>query len=81
MKVKIKSWKQLEQEFGFNEEGEIACTFGFTRDMEQALPEDRIIDVRVATNLDPSSTVYLNDTEELRYWWFSDDMIEKIIEE
>ena len=81
MKVKIKSWKQLEQEFGVHEEGEVACTFGFTRDMEQALLENRIIDVRAVARIDDAPIVYLCSTEGLKLCWFSDDMFEEIIEE
>jgi len=81
MKVKIKTWEQMEKEFGLDGDGAIACTFGFINEMEQELPEDRIIVVRVVPNPDSPSTVYLCGVKELRHWWFSYDMIEEIIEE
>jgi len=81
MKVKIKTWEQMEKEFGLYDDGEIDCTFIFSEYMEQALPEDRIIDVRISPHEVSSFPVYLSDEPALKYLWFSDDMIEEIIEE
>jgi len=82
MKVKIKTWEAMEKEFGLYDDGDIPCAFGFLECMEQALPEDRVIDVRVDIGQDSTGTVYRCDAiEQLRHLWFSDDMIEEIITE
>jgi len=74
MKVKIKTWRALERKFGLDEEGDINCQYIFTKDMEEVLPEDRIIEVERGID------VYFFETETTE-WWISDDMIEKVIEE
>ena len=43
MKVKIKTWKEMEKEFGLTGWGDINCNCNFPREMENKLPEDRII--------------------------------------
>ena len=43
-KVKIKTWEQMEKEFGLNPDGVIPCGGDyFTELMEKELPNDRII--------------------------------------
>lgn len=44
-KVIIKSWKQMELEYGLNHYGSIDCNDGFTKKMEKEIPESRIIEV------------------------------------
>jgi len=79
MKVKIKTWETLEKEFGLDEEGDINCSFFFTKDMEEELPADRIIEVEPRIDLiDGRKYLFEND---ISLWWVSDDMIEQIIEE
>jgi hypothetical protein len=41
----IKTWGQMEKEFGLNEYGAIRCTGFFTREMEEDMPPHRIIHV------------------------------------
>jgi len=43
VKVKIKTWKEMEREFGLNGWGDINCMCNFTKEMENKMPEDRII--------------------------------------
>lgn len=46
-KVRIKTWKEMEKEFGLDEEGDIN-TLGswlFIKNMEERLPNDRIIEI------------------------------------
>jgi len=43
MKVKIKTWKVLVEEYGLTADGDIYCARPFTPYMEILLPENRII--------------------------------------
>ena len=45
MLVRIKTWKQMEKEFGINEEGGIDCFPWFIKGMEFFLPTSRIIKI------------------------------------
>jgi hypothetical protein len=65
--VKIKSWKQMEEEFGMNALGSIACNKDFTTIMNIDLPENRIIKI---------SEDYIWEVGR-RDWDISDDMIEE----
>jgi hypothetical protein len=40
--VKIKTWDKMVEEFGISE-GTINCLQGFTEEMEEAMPKNRII--------------------------------------
>jgi len=44
MKVKIKTWSEMEEEFGLFV-GSIDCKCSFTKIMEGQIPEDRIIEI------------------------------------
>lgn len=68
-KVKIKTWEQLAEEFGGGETFSINCQCGFPLMMNNALPEDRIIDV--------TST---NGHLMWEGWEVSQDMIEEEVE-
>ena len=41
--VKIKTWEQMEQEFGLTPSGNINCKSTFIVDMEKQIPKNRII--------------------------------------
>lgn len=45
MKVKIKTWQEMEQEFGLDEQGDINCDQYFVVEMEADMPKDRIIEI------------------------------------
>ena len=64
-KVKIKTWQQMESEYGLNNNGNINCHFTFTAKMEEKMPDDRIIEI------DARSHWLL--------WEISKDMIEEVI--
>ena len=72
VKVKIKTWKQMEEEFGLNDEGNIAAKDIFVRGMEEMMPDDRIIEI-----------VSYNNSPIFRWggWSITADMIEKIFNE
>ena len=65
--VKIKTWEQMEEEFGTNSHGNILTEYIFTEDMERQMPEDRIIEV------------YENG--DWNGWSIDEDMIDSVIEE
>lgn len=44
-KVKIKTWQEMEEEFGLDELEDINCEECFTQLMEELLPKDRIIEI------------------------------------
>ena len=71
MKVKIKTWKQMEKEFGLDFYGDINCKYYFTSEMEKDMPKNRIIEI-----ID-NERWWVNDG----YWSVSEDMIKKIIGE
>ena len=77
MKVRIKTWDEMVNEFGFNQKYRyIDCTFGFIQEMEQMLPEDRIIDVEAI-----ETGGYEWAVGEFWEWDISDNMIAEVIEE
>ena len=82
MKVRIKTWEEMEKEFGVDNVGDIKCKETFNTYMEELLPKDRIIEVKENgkySNLLPHNVYdwYVDEFE----WNISDDMIEEIIEE
>ena len=82
MKVKIKTWGEMEKEFGVDNVGDIKCKETFNTYMEELLPKDRIIEIKengMYSNLLPHNVYdwYVDEFE----WNISDDMIEEIIEE
>lgn len=46
-KVRIKTWEEMEKEFGLDEYGDILVTgaYYFIKDMENIIPKDRIIEI------------------------------------
>lgn len=71
--VKIRTWDDMEAEFGLDQEGDIKCPAIFTTDMEKELPSDRIIEV-----IGPDS---VGDYEWLRRYIIHPSMIEYFIPE
>jgi len=72
MKVEIKTWKEMEAEFGLDDRGNIDCFGVFTVDMEAYLPYDRIISVDA--DIDPT----------MAYWEgyaITKNMIKRVVEE
>ena len=45
MKVQIKTWEEMEKEFGLTDVGFINCRETFTTNMEKLMPKDRIIEI------------------------------------
>ena len=73
MKLKIKTWDAMVEEFGVDNMGDIACYDGFVVDMDEMLPDDRIIEIFFEDGR------WLWDESER--WIISNDMIEETIEE
>jgi hypothetical protein len=69
MKVKIKTWKQMVDEFGLDSDGDILSDIAFTHEIEEMLPEDRIIEIG-------KDKIWKKEG-----LFISDDVIEKVIEE
>ena len=77
MKVKIKTWDDMVEEFGIYPSGElIICDRGFTVAMENDMPKDRIIELEQPLPYDPSVWLW----KEGR-WIITDDMIAEYIDE
>ena len=70
MRVKIKSWEQMEKEFGLKHKENIACRYVWTCDMEEEIPEDRIIQVETCELYDMN----------WQDWSISEDMIEAYLD-
>ena len=45
MKVKIKTWEKMKSKYGLDEDGDIFPYPSFLKEMEKALPENRIIEI------------------------------------
>ena len=45
MKVRIKTWEEMEKEFGLTASGSIGVRAGFNTAMEKLMPKDRVITV------------------------------------
>ena len=73
MKVKIRTWEDMEAEFGLTFENDIDSPILYLKEIEEDMPKDRIVEL---TN---EGSIF-----ELDYifngWLITDDMIEKIIE-
>jgi hypothetical protein len=85
MKVKIKTWKQMEKEFGLTNNEHIQVKYrrvSFNFNMEDSLPKDRIIEIEKGEKMSKihSYNIYIWYTDDDK-WHISDDMIEEIIEE
>jgi len=74
-KVRIKTWAEMEQEFGLNYLGEIDVKFVFTPTMEELMPSDRIIEI---TQVDTDRYRW---TTSLRSYSISEGMIKQFISE
>ncbi len=75
-KVKIKSWQEMEEEFGLNCAENINCNFTFTKEMEKYCGA-----VATIRRIDSDGEVELTSTSsnlDFSYWTFSTDMIKKV---
>jgi len=72
-KVRIKTWAEMEEEFGLNVVGSVKVEYSFTPEMERRMPEDRVVTVdnRVITVAGRCGTAML----EGRLWNISKDMV------
>jgi hypothetical protein len=71
--VKVKPWDVLEKEFGVDGDGDIKCMFSFTKEMEELLPEDRIIKVDFFKKDD----LYRWNTD-VNDFWLPDEVLEDL---
>ena len=74
-KVKIKSWQEMEEEFGLNCIKSINCKFSFTKEMEKYCGA-----VATIRRIDSYGQVELTSTSsnlDFSCWAFSTDMIKK----
>lgn len=74
-KVKIKSWQEMEKEFGLNRFESINCKFSFTKEMEKYCGA-----VATISGIDSNGTVNLTSASpniDFSVWTFSTDMIKK----
>jgi len=46
MRVRIKTWEEMEEEFGLDYKGNLAVKGYFTREIERHMPRNRIIEIR-----------------------------------
>ncbi len=75
--VKIKTWEQMEKEFGLDEVfGDIACRCSFVKEMEWAITKDRIIEI-----YEIDEHFYWEEGLESNEWEITNDMIEEIIKD
>ena len=77
MLVEIKTWKEMEEEFGLNKYGlSIACYNTYIREMEDEMPEDRIIEV----DKNITRSHLYNWVGSSLYWSISKVIIKRIVE-
>ena len=74
--VKIKTWEQMEGEFGLDEDGDIykQNVFVFTNIMEGLLPKNRIIKIEYSIDYDE----YIWKCQDYSYY-IKNDMIEEAL--
>jgi hypothetical protein len=72
--VKIKTWYQMEKVFGLDEDGDIDIPGAFVKDMEENMPENRII---VIEEVDSSINNWFAKNEN---WGITDEMIEEYLD-
>jgi len=75
MKVKLKTWDRMEEEFGLTEEGHIDCFLIFPKSLDEVIPEDRIIDIYV-DDTENDNKEYRWDEGNFTSWQISSDMID-----
>ena len=74
MKVRIKEWDTLVEEFGIDEDGDIDCLYSFTTEMKECC--GKIIEVNEGNLLEPDIiNIFVYEG-----WLFTDEMFE-VIEE
>lgn len=71
MKVRIKTWEEMEKEFGLDEHGNIPCYCYFVPEMKQFC--GNVIEVEGYED-------YFVCDKEYNLWEISDDMIKEVIE-
>ncbi len=72
MRVRIKTWEAMEEEFGLDDDGDINNKYSFVDMMEEVIPEDRIIEV------EEDEDIYLWDCDS--QWYISKDMVEEFLD-
>lgn len=74
MKVRIKEWDTLAEEFGIDEDGDIDCFYSFTTDMKEYCGE--VLELNEDNLLVPDNTnVFMYEG-----WFFTDEMFD-VVEE
>ena len=73
VKIKIKTWKTMEEEFGLDMDDDILCDHYFTKKMEKEMPRDRIIKV------EERGDRYLWRCGNLFPYVISKDMVEQVV--
>ena len=72
MKVRIKEWDTLAEEFGIDEDGNIDCLYSFTTDMKECC--GKIIEVNEDNLLEPDIiNIFVYEG-----WFFTDEMFDVI---
>jgi len=72
MRVKIKTWGELEAEFGLTAARSINCEHTMPREMDRQIPWSRVVTVAPSTYSESDIMVW----DE---WKISDDMIEEYL--
>jgi hypothetical protein len=72
-KVKIKSWEQMEEEFGLDKIGDIECAAAFLVDMKHLCGQEIEIEMIGNSCLDDYKKI-----QNIEGWAITFDMIEKI---
>ena len=70
-KVRIKTWKEMKEEYGLDFNRDIKCEYGFLKDMEERL--NKLNTNRVLTIKEIKNNYYY--MKEMGNWW-SNEMIE-----
>jgi len=76
MIVKIKTWEQMEKEFGLTYHGYINIEEKFTRFMNKLLPSNRVINVEKDNH---NNYYYIWYSDSYTYH-ITDEMIEKVLD-
>lgn len=79
MKVRIKTWDKMEKEFELDEDDITVDGVFFTKPMESNMPDNRIINIDIDTDIDIPGN-YIWTDHKINTWSITEEMIEEVID-
>jgi len=73
--IKIKSWDKLAKKYGLNENRDIDLKCTFTKELEEALPKNRTIKVKIDRL---GNLLWIKDRSKSLYWVISYKAVQRV---